>query len=313
MRQVLIAFALAACSNGKTIAITELRDKYVAAWCANQVTCQQMPDLATCEAATRYDDNAFATKVAEVKAKSIVYDAEAAARWIDYVASLSCDTTYVTDPNDPSSQVFSGTVAVGGACLVSEQCSGVGSTCSPADPSCNASISCCPGTCTPGPTKQPLGGTCGATIDCAASLYCSDSMSRCTQIVTAEGATCEGFDACAPPLFCNYDPGTQTGTCYTPPPTNATCDPMMALPCADERDYCDPSSLKCTRDAPVNAACSQNIYCVAYADCMNGNCVARPKAGETCMGGGPTCLGDLQCSSAMTGSCTLAPAGTSCQ
>jgi hypothetical protein len=308
VRRAVVVMAVVGCS-GKTVAITELRDKFIAATCANAVTCQQLPDLATCNAVTTYDDNYLATRVALVQAKAVHYDGEAAARWIDAIAAHGCDTAAQTDTDSARFHIFSGTVALGGDCLIDDQCAGDGSFCQPADPTCSVATSCCPGTCVAGAAKSAYLGPCNTSSDCADNLYCSASSYRCARLATKEGATCGAIDGCAPPLFCNFDPSARTGACYTPPPTNGTCDPTLALPCADERDYCDPTTLQCTRDAPVNAACDQNVYCVAYAECTNGSCVAHPSAGEACVAMGLACLGNLPCTN---NQCTVPPPGMVC-
>ena len=105
------------------------------------------------------------------------------------------------------------------------------------------------------------------------------------------------------------------GVCTTAPATGATCNPMDLLPCTDDRDYCDTGTKKCTRNSVVGAACDSagtgnGASCVGYADCTNNSCVARPKAGATCMSGGSSCLGGLSCTN---NTCQLPVGGMACK
>ncbi len=316
-RFLCLALAVAACSGTDSIALSDYAKKEIAAFCANQVTCQQMPDTATCEASFELNSTGYMTLVAAANAKLVKYDGAEAASCVNEFASQSCAYTgFQPNKNDPCNKVFTGTVATGGACFVSQECAGVGAVCNPTSASCNPSTTCCPGTCAPAPAKMGVGGACQGSSDCNDGLYCSDKTQQCTAIATASGAACEALDGCANPMLCNENCSTSTGTCYTPAARNATCDTTQVLPCADERDYCDNTTKKCTQVVALGATCDSagtgnGATCVAYASCTNGSCVENPKAGATCDAmNGPSCLGSLSCT---TSTCQLAPAGMACQ
>jgi hypothetical protein len=317
MRNALIVVVFAA-ACGNSVSITDFAAKYIDATCKYDVACQLMPDTATCKAALFIDDNYYETIVALVKAGTIKYSGDEAGSCIDQQASLTCSYTgFRPDPNDPCTKIFTGTVAAGGACLVSEECAGAGATCPQTDPMCDPTTACCPGTCMAAAAKLPLGGNCGSSAQCADNAYCSDKTNQCTAVVTTSGGACEGLDGCANPMFCNEDLQSFTGTCMTAVASNATCDATTLIPCSDVRDYCNLMTTKCTRNSPVGAVCDSTTpqttgtLCVGYAECNNSTCVAHPKAGATCDAmNGPTCLGDLGCTNSV---CTLPPKGTSCK
>lgn len=315
---LVIAVAAAACGGDDSISINDLAKKFIAAQCANQVTCQQMPDTATCEASFAFNDNAFMTLVADVNAKIIKYDGTAAASCANEISSATCSFTgFFSKANDPCGKMFTGTVAAGGACFISEECSGVGSSCNQTDPNCDSTTTCCPGTCAAAPAKMPVNGHCTSTSDCNDGLYCSTTTSVCKTPLTQSGAACDELDGCANPMYCNGSFATMpfTGVCTTAPATGATCNPMDLLPCTDERDYCDTGTKKCTRSVSVGGTCDSagtgtGATCVGYADCTTNSCVARPKAGATCMTSGSSCLGSLSCTN---GTCQLPAAGMACK
>jgi hypothetical protein len=125
-----------------------------------------------------------------------------------------------------------------------------------------------------------------------------------------EGAACGDLDACADPMYCDLDFQTFMGVCTKGAASNATCSNDHLLPCADGRDYCDATTMKCTRAADVGAACPMGVDCVGYAACVNGTCVAKPGLGGTCVTDmDPSCLGTLDCTN---GKCTAPAAGTAC-
>ncbi len=311
-----LAVALAACGSD-SISINDFGKRYIAARCSFQVTCQEMPDTATCEASYSLNDSGFLTLVAAVNAKTVKYDGEAAASCVDSVASTSCAFSgfYL---KDPCAKVFTGTVATGGACFINEECAGVGSVCNQTDPNCDASTTCCPGTCAAGATKMPVGGHCTGSADCQDGLYCSTATSVCKTPVAQSGAACDELDGCADPMYCNGDFAAMpfTGTCAKAPGRNATCNIKDLLPCADERDYCDHNTTKCTQNVSVGATCdtmgtTTGATCVGFAYCNNGSCAAEPKAGSTCDAmNGPNCLGGLSCTNS---TCALPPAGMACK
>jgi hypothetical protein len=113
-------------------------------------------------------------------------------------------------------------------------------------------------------------------------------------------------------MICNMS-GSGPGTCYDPPANGGTCDPSFFVPdfaCSDSRDYCDPTSMKCTARVAVGGTCSDTLLCLGLAECINTKCVAKPKLGEACDAqNGAGCLAGT-CTNSV---CTKDPAGMSCR
>ena len=106
-------------------------------------------------------------------------------------------------------------------------------------------------------------------------------------------------------MLCNINFQTGQWTqCYTPSARMASCDPTKFFPCADERDYCDSGTSKCTQRLSTGGACSSSgAQCIFADTCSGTSCVQNGAVGATCSSmGGAGCLGDLSCNN-----------GTSCQ
>ena len=315
---VLGASLLGACGGNDGVSIDDLPGYVADTECSIQVECQSSPDTATCKAGFTLNDTQSLTIIADVKAGVIKYDENAAKACFDAAAAGHCafQGTHAKD-NDPCGTYLTGTVAVGGACFVDLECVDGGS-CTPTMSGCNQNTTCCPGTCAAGtPTKEvALGAMCASTNECPVNGYCkgltSTVMGTCTAVVTTAGAACDNVLACANNMICNMTSST-AGTCYDPPANGAACDPAFFVPdfaCSDSRDYCDPTSMKCTARVAVGGTCSDTVLCEGLADCVNTKCVARGKIGEACDSqNGPSCLAGT-CTNSV---CTKDAAGTSCR
>lgn len=309
-----VGMFLAACGGGGGVGPDDLEDEFIDANCDFLVKCEGSPDKATCDASLFLDGNEFASILAAVDRGTITYDEDAAQACVDAIRGQGCEFDGFHSA-DPCEDVFQGTVQPGGACFVDLECAGTG-VCNQTDPSCDPDVACCPGTCAMGPTESAAGGPCGDELHfCALGTYCKASATggngTCTAVVTMEGAACDEIDGCANPMYCNLDFMTGTGTCKAAPGSGETCSREDLLPCADNRDYCDPATMKCVRSAAVGAACGNGISCVDYASCINSVCVADLEAGAACtVDTGAECHGSLDC---IGGVCTAPPPGMACQ
>jgi hypothetical protein len=83
------------------------------------------------------------------------------------------------------------------------------------------------------------------------------------------------------------------------------------LPCVDDRQYCDPTMMKCLPKVAVGGACPANVLCEDLATCENAVCVANPGLGAACgtTTTDPSCLGNLSCTNAV---CTAPASGPAC-
>jgi hypothetical protein len=304
-----VVVAATACGDD-SVEIGDFQARLADAYCKNAVTCQNVPDMASCKAAIQLKSRLLETLVARVNTKVIKYDGGKAAECFDYIDSAGCAFTGFYPEANPCDTVFTGTVAAGGACTISNECAADG-TCERTDPNCDPQTTCCPGTCKAAPTLVALGGDC-TSLPCVDTAYCDSTTNKCTAPITTAGAACTDFDACANPMIC--DVFATAPTCITPAARGATCDPMALFGCADQRDYCDTTTTKCTQNVAIGTACggANGATCIGYADCnTNMVCVALGLAGAACTtGSDSSCLGDLQCPS---GSCTLPAPEAACR
>ena len=84
---IYLTVALAACGG---VSIDDFEAKLVDAYCKSAVTCGDMPDVATCKAATTFKRRGFETLIAKAKAKVIKYDDGKGADCIDSQAEATC-------------------------------------------------------------------------------------------------------------------------------------------------------------------------------------------------------------------------------
>ncbi|HMF44778.1 MAG TPA: hypothetical protein VKQ32_29090 [Polyangia bacterium] len=291
--------------------------------CRAQVACNDMPDMETCLATTKIEPNYLATLKQDIASGKVRYDGAKATACADLLHRLygaECSQAALAAVPDRNStvcdQVFTGTVAIGGACFFSEDCAGGGS-CVPSDLTCSRSLQCCPGTCQANTTTTvPVGGSCASGEICAGDSYCDTSVSgvagTCKLPTAGDGAACSAAIPCVAPLYCDLDSGTGMGTCRRPAATGGACSTSVAFSsCDDGRDYCDQLTVTCTRRVAPGGDCASGQTCVGYTECMGSTCVAQPKPGEACSTNGPSCLGTVLCDAASS-TCKVVPVGGAC-
>jgi hypothetical protein len=289
----------AACGGGgDDVNPEDFPDQFLDATCANAVECEAQPDTATCRASVFLDDGQIDTLLNAVAAGTVDFDGDAAAACVDARANAGCEFPGFYG-EDPCSQVFTGTLARGAACIVDAECQGQ-DLCTPTDSACDPDTACCPGTCTAGVTIVDIGGTCGDDLVCdSAVAFCSipdgAATGTCTAPNPTEGAACVDLDGCANPMYC--DLFAQAATCTVAPGTGEDCSNDELLPCTDSRDFCDDVTGKCVAAVDVGGACDETAgtFCVGFAACVANVCVDRPSIGETCDTADDQCLGSLSC------------------
>jgi len=315
---VVIAMAVAGCDSG--VGIDEFLSRDLASYCKLQVDCNFMPDTDSCMASLRLVHGYQATIKQDIASGKVKYDAEKAGACIDmierYTSCSRSDIAAVGDLQGHSAEcleMFSGTVAVGGACFFSAECADGGS-CS-ADATCSNSEQCCAGTCVAKLPTVPVGGDCAAG-SCAPGTVCiadPSGIKGTCQPPPAEGAACMLYTQCAAALYCDIDWATGMGVCRRPAKTGAGCNFYVgSTSCDDRRDYCDMTTGTCTRRVGSGGDCSAGQTCVAYSQCGGTTCVALPGPGQSCDATAATpCLGALQCDSS-TSTCTPPPQDAAC-
>src|SRR5204863_1355185 len=207
--------------------------------CKSEVACNDMPDMATCLASTKIEPNYVASIKQDIASGKVRYDAAMAGACIDLIDQVygaACSRAALAAvPNRDSNvcdQVFTGTVALGGACFFSEECV-KGGACVVTDANCARTLQCCAGTCVAGSPTVPVGGSCVSGVNCAGDSYCDTSVSgaagTCTLPTAGEGATCSGTIPCKAPLFCDTDAATGLQTCRRPAATGAACSTALSF------------------------------------------------------------------------------------
>lgn len=302
--------------SGGPIPFSQFEPTALAAVCRFSVLCRIYPDQATCMASEQTEPHFYDTLGQDVASGEVSYDGTAARACVDAINGLSActRTAYAGVASGPAcNTIFTGTVAVGGACFFSEECVGGGTCLRTA--SCT-SDQCCAGTCQAPEVTVPLGGSCspGATV-CATGAVCitdaTSGSATCGKPVAAGGA-CTSTSVCAAGLYCDV---AATMTCKAPVATGGACNPSLdSQDCDNEFDRCDSNTSICTSPLSVGSACSPSTTatCVDYAICdvTSGTCVARPVVGAACSASTPSCLGG-SCDPT-TSTCALAPTAGAC-
>lgn len=241
---VLLTICAAACGGG--VDSKDLAAELIDAQCENAVECGFQPDRATCDSTTSIAGNDYETMLAGIESGLITYDADAAAACLDEYRAADCMFDGL-HRDSACTDIFTGTVPVGGACFIDAECKDHGG-CIRADSGCNREMACCSGTCGPArPALVALGGVCGDGTECVAMAYCkapADSDGVCAALIAGEGSSCDNLDSCADPLVC--DIFADVPKCTRPAVTGAACDPSSLFQCSDARDYCDPTSRTCS-------------------------------------------------------------------
>ena len=314
MRTYIVFVAAVLGCGGGGVSVEDLPDAIDDNRCDRLVACQGVQDGKTCDAAVGLDGAEFGTIEAGVKDGTIKYDADKAAQCAESFGNTNCTFPGFHD-DDPCDDVFKGTVATGGACVIDLQCANGGNCQFMAN--CDPDVMCCTGVCQGmGETESPIGGPCSDDLHfCGVNAYCKQptgsNTGTCTALITNEGGACDEFEACANPMYCNLNFQTGMGTCKKPAASKAACVRADLIPCADLRDHCSPTTMTCERDIAVGGACGTGIQCVGYASCINSVCVADIPAGGACVvDTGADCAVDLDC---INGVCAFPPQGMTCK
>jgi hypothetical protein len=231
---------------------------------------------------------------ADVAAGKVVYDGKAAADCFAERSGDACGTSARRYGSSATrcSQIFTGAVALGGACSSSNQCKDGGCT---GNAPCQEGM-CCPGTCMPFTIslEQPVGASCMTTDWCVDTAYCDNEAN-----MSAPG-TCRTFvplgGACGPGISCDPRTWCADGKCRAFTPRGGDCS---SIPCDDNlHDRCDPTTQKCVARAANGAACTASDECAFYGYCdpVTHTCGSNAALGEECGNNtGRGCMPELVC------------------
>ncbi len=295
-----IGFAMLAlgCSGGGGSTAGDLKEKYSDAICRYYVRCSVAPDDATCRASLESDVAVSLSQLSDaINAGRAKYHADKADACFKVIGGQSCSTQALSGMATQTAceNVVEGTIAVGGACLISGEC--VSQSCLKE----KCSEACCMGVCGEKKAKQGEGGPCQSSSDCVAGgFYCSRTGTGpgvCRARV-AVGQPCPDTSGCVQGAFCAGTSPTMR-TCQSYPKDGESC--AMWPVCDNPASFCDSPVRVCKTRSKVGEPCSSANQCVSFATCVNNICVRRPLPGEACAAvdagaiAGPRCL---------TGTCT---------
>ena len=268
---------------------TSLRNCYgpVFEWFMNGSDCVSVMEQ-------RIRNGTFALLQGEIDSGKVAYDPSKAQACLDSQSARTCAQLLDRD-SDVCLAALDGTVELGGACSLDEDCKGKAL--------CKSASGTCPGQCAP---LLAAGQACSQDSNCQDGLQCSSETKLCVQPASA-GQRCEyGSPPCGPGSLClgKDDSKKSPGTCKTPEEAFASapgsaCDPSTGLLCQD--------GSSCVADSFTVASLSINWLCVptgtyaAGADC-------KPGFPDACASGSycKTGLG------ALSGTCTTMPSFIAC-
>ena len=339
MKRIVIAltWCLAACGGEP---VEKYCEQLAAAECGPAKACGVAASDASCDDITnnsRADSPVCGAPLLEaVKKGTVRYDGNEAKKCVDALTT-QCRPVGVCD------KVFTGTVAVGGACTVSQECESTAW--------CDRS-STCPGACTTKlgagakvpnveacSTNRVLlassgditclanpreGDACAATPDCSSGLSCRDG--RCAPGPKGgepcDGATCAiGFRCTAGTCLAWAKRGeacaNESSTAGAPCQAGLACRDGVCGDALREGESCDGNSTRCgaglqcksstcTRRGEAGASCRSLFDCDEGLWCDGANCFAKQGVGGPCMANGACELG-LTCTDGTCGVPVCAP------
>lgn len=281
--------------------------------CQNATDCHRYESVADCEASVDVSVGSIKNAVDAGKVKYNADKVDACLDALQQAAACTYSDLFQnlggSDIPSACQEVFVGTVAEKGSCVIDEEC--VSQNCV-APPTCM--MQCCVGECAPAeaaPVLAKIGEPC-VTTGCEAGAYCQeDAQSNPTTCAATlkKGDACSSFDSCTLPLYCAYDFMTGEGACAEHAAHGAACTPGDIYSCDPIDDYCDATTKVCTLRKLVGEACSDAASpCVnfAYCDPASKKCVKKGAPGDACdaMVDAQVCLDSANCDA---GKCTNDP------
>jgi hypothetical protein len=328
----IFGFALG-CSDGgggPSIPLADLPPKLAAIMCTTYQSCvgpvfELFMNGTDCVSLTeqRIRNGTFALLQSQIDSGKVSYDPFKAQACLDSLSARTCAQLLDRD-SDVCLAALDGTVELGGACTLDEDCKGKAL--------CKSTTGTCPGQCAP---LLAAGQACSQDSNCQDGLQCSSETKLCVQPAGA-GQKCEfGSPPCAPGLFClGKDDGKKTpGTCKPPQEafvsaSGSACNVMEGQLCQNGSScvadsfsvatvsidwLCVPSGTyaagaDCKPGFPD--ACASGTYCKTGLTLLSGTCTTVPGAGQACAGSAPQCQPGAVC---VSGTCqSFAANGVSC-
>jgi hypothetical protein len=290
--------------GGGAVPLAGLPPKLAAALCRAYQNCYaDIFDLflngTDCAAATlqRINNGPFPLFQGKIDQDKIRYDGKKVQACLDSLSARTCPQ--MLDRDSPEClAAIDGTVDIGGACELDEECKG--------EALCKSANGTCPGQCA---QLLVAGQACAKDSDCQSGLQCSKETKLCVHPASV-GQSCEyGSAPCGPGLLClgKDDDKKTPGTCKTSAQAfmgveNGPCDPKLGqlcaigLACVADGLTLSPLAIawKCVRAGSYLAnndckpgfpeACASGNFCKVGSglNSITGTCTTIPAAGEAC-------------------------------
>jgi hypothetical protein len=296
-----LASILAGCPNGGDVALEDVPEVLAPAYCdlldrcGNPFVAQFLGGGGDCATGIipTLEDSFVGRAEGAIASGTVVYHGELVDACVSALEGTGCGVEAL---EDGCSDVFEGTVALGGDCGWTEEC---------VDGYCSMTDGTCPGTCA---ARVSAGAACTDGAACPAGFTCNEG--NCVALAT-EGQACGGPNVGCSGIDLNcVGDGPEGGICQR---WSDILSGAVGEPCSlATGDYCDPD-LACVFDSVVGgmatfvcaervargAACAVGFpnpcpddqFCSVVEGAM-GTCTDLPVAGEDCTG---TCRGNLRC------------------
>ncbi len=325
---------LPACGSGGggSVPLSDLPAKLADSLCAQYQNCYGdifalFLNGSDCSTVTlqRIENGSFPLLQGKIDQGTVRYDGTKAQACLDSLDARTC--AQMLDRDTPEClAALDGTVELGGACDLDEECKG--------EALCSSPGGTCPGSCSP---LLVAGQACAQDSDCQAGMQCSSETGLCVQPATADQPCEYGSPPCGPGLLClgKDDSNRTPGTCKSPVAAfsgvlDGPCDPTLGqlcqtgLACVADSVTITPLAIawKCLQVGSYAAntacrpgfpdACASGTYCQVGTglQAVTGTCAPIPAAGEACGTGLSQCQPDAAC---VSGICqNFAQNGVSC-
>ena len=296
------------------VPLDKLAEAFAAAICSLVTKCDSLQDFpfATKEGCLSMMSGSgmgdMGDIIAAAKAGKVKYDPAKAGQCL---ASYAADCAAFGNDGEPEAckGVFTGTVATGSACTLSEMC---------VSQHCQGNTQSCPGKCA---VKGAGGEKCGPDLECADGAVCVAD--KCAVAAPVKlGAACDQGQECEKGHYCHQaEEGKAVcaaqsavdGKCFGSDACQdgLTCkagaDPKQPGVCAPKGKANEPclASSSASPD-PGKNPCAKGLVCVQESAAA-GSCLPLAKVGEPCVGTAQCGGLDVVCQGATTKTCNLLP------
>lgn len=300
LRRFVLLATLAACGDNNVGLTLEDFDETIAqARCDRFVRCGLFADDATC--AGYFRKRPDVDLEAALAAGAVRYHGPSAEACVAALAESPCDETSreVRVPPLACAEMFIGTIKIGEACQLDEEC--ISGACE--IPFCE--MLCCPGTCLTRRATVAIDEPCTRDDECVDDSSCNDA-GVCAEL-GGEGDLCRSDHDCIYGSGCIGPSELMPGNCRKLGAIGEACPYMR---CSELGAVCQGGN--CVPVGLPGDPCASASNCSPFALCDQpaAKCIAVPSLGEPCTS---RCAGESFCERVVTNSCVEPyENGTSC-